>query len=276
VTSFDGAAYKIGLNGELKWKSKPSECNVWAGLVIDETFCYAEIAGQSKYTRALNASDGSILWEYENGGHSYALATDLQNCIVHCSVSGSFDDTSIFLHCLNKETGKIIWKSNYSQYLFQPLIVENLVYIGSRGHVALFKLESGELLTTFPIEEGVAIKEGPIETRNGVVFVSEKGQVFCLKSVERKKGLLRKKNTELKEVWSLDLSSEINSRIVLKDDQLLAILDDGNLIEINIDSGKIQNKEKLPGFKQAYGIAAFKNELIVSVSKDCARMEIKI
>jgi outer membrane protein assembly factor BamB len=276
LTSFDGAAYKIGLNGEMQWKSQPSERNVWAGLVIDETFYYAEIAGQSKYTRALNTSDGSILWEYENGGHSYALATDLQNCIVHCSVSGSFDETVIFLHCLNKETGKAIWKSKYSQYLFQSLIFQNLVYIGSRGHVALFRLENGELLTTFPIEEGVAVKEAPIETRNGIVFVSEKGRVFCLRAVERKKGLLRKKNTELQEVWSLDLSSEINARLVLKNDQLLAVKDDGHLIEINLDSGEIQNKQKLPGFKQAYGIAAYNDDLIVSVSKDCARMEIKI
>ena len=276
ITCFDGSIYKLGSNGVLQWKSQPSECNLWSGLVVGDKFYYAEIAGRSKYTRALNASDGSILWEYENGGHSYALATDLQDYIVHCSVSGGFDEKSIFLHCINKDTGEVVWKSEYDQYLFQPLIVGNHIYIGSRSHVALFNLENGELLATYQIEDGVAVTARPIKTGNGVVFVSEKGRIFCLNIVEAKKGMLRRKATEFKQSWSLDLLSEAKARLVLAGSQLLVITEAGNLLKINRESGEIQSQEKLTGFKEGHGMAVYENDLLVSVSKECARLADKI
>lgn len=276
ITCFDGSVYKFGPDGVLQWKSQPSECNLWSGLVVEDKFYYAEIAGRSKYTRALNAGNGSILWEYENGGHSYALATDLQDCIVHCSVSGGFDEKSIFLHCINKDTGGVVWKTKYDQYLFQPLIAGNYIYIGSRSHVALFDLENGELLATYQIEDGDAVTARPIKAGNGVIFVSEKGHIFCLNVVEAKTGMLRRKAIDLKQSWSLDLLSEVKARIVLAGSQLLVITEAGNLLKINSESGEIQSQEKLAGFKEGHGMAVYENDLLVSISKECAKLANKI
>lgn len=276
ITCFDGSVYKLGSDGSLQWKSQHSECNLWSGLVVDDQFYYAEIAGRSKYTRALNVVDGSMLWEYKNGGHSYSLATDFQDYIVHCSVSGGSDEKSIILHCINKNTGSVVWTSKYDQYLFQPLIIGNLIYIGSRSHVALFDLENGELLATHQIENGVAVTSRPIETRSGVVFVSEKGRVFCLNIVDRKRGLLRRVAKEFKQSWSQDLLSESKARMVLAGSILLVITESGNLVKINIESGEILSQEKLTGFKEGHGLAVYENDLIVSVSKDCVRLANKI
>jgi outer membrane protein assembly factor BamB len=260
----------------LQWKSQPSECNLWAGTIIEDKFFYAEIAGRSKYTRALNASDGSVLWEYENGGHSYAPATDLLERIVYCSVSGGLDEKTIFLHCLNNDTGEAVWKIKYAQYLFQPLIVGNHIYIGSRGHVALFSLNTGGLLATYQIEDGTAVTARPIKAESGVIFITEQGRIFCLNTVEAKKGLLRKKTTEFNQLWSLDLSSEVKARAVLAGSQLLVISEAGNLVKVNSENGAILSQDKLTGFKEGYGLATYENDLLISVSKDCARIANKI
>lgn len=272
ITCFDGSVYKLGSDGTVLWKSQPSECNLWAGEIIEDKFYYAEIAGRSNHTRALSVIDGSILWEYENGGHSYALATDRRRCIVHCSVTGGFNDKTIYLHCLDKDTGKVIWKTRYDQYLFQPLIVDNYIYIGSRGHVALFNLDTGKLLATHQIEDGVAVTARPIKTLKGLVFATEKGQIFCVNTVETKKGLFRKKVAKLEVVWSLDLLSEIKARMVLDGNQLFVISEAGNLVKINSDSGGILDQEKLTGFKEGHGMALYDNDLLVSVSRDCAKL----
>lgn len=276
ITCFDGSVYKLGLDGEMKWKSQPSKCNLWTGTIIEDKFFYAEIAGRSKYTRALNANDGSVLWEYENGGHSYALATDLLERIVHCSVSGGFDEKTIILHCLNKDTGEAVWKTKYAQYLFQPLIIGNHIYIGSRGHVALFSLNTGGLLATYQIEDGIAVTARPIKAESGVVFITEQGRIFCLNIVEGKNGILRKNTTELKQLWSLDLTSEVKARAVLAGSQLLVISEAGNLVKINSENGAILSQDKLAGFKEGHGMAAYENDLLISVSAECARLANKI
>lgn len=276
ITCFDGAAYKLGLDGQLQWKSQPSECNLWSGILLEDKFYYAEIGGRSKYTRALNTIDGSVSWEFENGGHSYALATDHKERIVHCSVSGGFDERTIHLYCLNKDTGKTFWKTKYDQYLFQPLIIDNFIYIGSRSHVSLFSLDSGELLATHQIEDGIAVTARPIDTDGRVVFITEKGRVFCLSTLETKTGILRKKSFELEQLWSLELSCEVKARMFQDGSLLLAIAESGNLVAIDTNNGEILNQEKLAGFKEGYGMVRYESDIVLSVSKECTRLARKI
>ena len=272
ITCFDGAVYKLGVDGQVQWKSRPSENNIWSGIILDDKFYYAEIGGRSKYTRALNTKDGSVAWQFENGGHSYALATDHKKCIVHSSVSGSFDQTTIYLNCLHKDTGKALWTTKYNQYLFQPLIVDSFIYIGSRSHVSLFSLDSGELLATHQIEDGIAVTAKPIDAGDSVIFITEKGRVFCLSIEETKVGILHKKSLEFMQLWSIELSCEIKARTLRNGSLLLAISGSGSLITIDIRNGVILNQEKLAGFKEGHGMAKFESDFILSVSKDCERV----
>lgn len=276
ITCFDGAVYKLSVDGKLLWKSQPSECNLWSGILFEDKFYYAEIGGRSKYTRALNAKDGSVAWEYENGGHSYALATDHKERIVHCSVSGGFDKKITYLHCLNNVTGKTLWKTKYDQYLFRPLIIDDFVYIGSRSHVSLFSLDSGELLATHQIEDGIAVTARPIDVDGRVIFITEEGRVFCLSILQTKVGILRKKSFKLEQLWSIELSCEVKARVFQDDSLLLAIVESGNLVTIDSTTGEILNQEKLSGFKEGYGVVKYENDFVISVSKDCARLARKI
>lgn len=276
ITCFDGAVYKLGLDGQLQWKSQPSECNLWSGIILEDKFYYAEIGGRSKYTRALSTKDGSVNWEYENGGHSYALATDNKECIVHCSISGDFDEKTIYLYCLSKDTGKTLWKTKYDQYLFQPLIIDNFIYIGSRSHVSLFSLDSGSLLATCQIEDGIAVTARPIDIDGRVIFITEKGRVFCLSILEAKAGVLRKKSFKFEQLWSLELSCAVKARMLQDGSHLLAIAESGDLVTIDTRNGEILNQEKLAGFKEGYGMVMYERDFVLSVSKECVRLARKI
>lgn len=272
ITCFDGTVYKLSTEGNLEWKSQPSQCNLWAGILLKDRFYYAEIGGRSKHTRSLNTNDGSVVWEYENGGHSYALATDHNQCVVHGSVSGSVRDKTIYLHCLQKETGETLWQTQHPQYLFQPLIIGNFIYIGSRSHVALFSLHSGELLATHHIEDGVAVTAKPIKVDDTVVFITEKGRFFCLSTIETTNAPLPKKSFDLKQLWSVELSNEVKAKVFQDGSQLIAITEAGSLVAIDSANGEILYEEKLSGFKGGYGITKYENDFIISVSKDCARI----
>jgi outer membrane protein assembly factor BamB len=241
-------------------------------MVLENKFYYAEIAGRSKFTRALDLNTGSVVWEYCNGGHAYALASDLRGRIVHASVSGGFDEKHILLHCLNKDTGEVIWKTEHDQYLFAPHIIGNHICIGSRGHVALFDLETGKLSATHQIEQGVAVTARPINPGIGLVFMTEKGRMFSLNVLETKHGLIRKKSIQLEQIWSNDLSCEVKAGMVLKGSYIIAIKESGHLVKIDSETGECISNEKLSGFKQGYGMALHASDLFVSVSRDCARI----
>lgn len=271
LTCFDGSVYRLESNGNLYWKSRPSKCNLSSSLVLGDKLIYPEIAGGAKFTRALNLNDGSVAWEYENGGHSYALGSDLGRRVVHSSVSGGFGEYRIFLHCLDKDTGRVIWKLEHDQYLFEPLIVSDHVWIGSRGHVALFDLETGELLARHQIEEGVAIKAKALELGTSVVFISEKGRLLRL-DIEEKARILEKKTAKLEEKWSLDLGSEVKARGVMKEEQILVITEAGNLVSIGSEAGRVTDQVKVPGFREGHGFVPHGRDLIVSVSRECARL----
>lgn len=273
LTCFDGSVYRLESNGNLYWKSRPSMCNLWSGLVLGDKFIYPEIAGGAQFTRALNLNDGSVAWEYENGGHSYSLSSDLGARVVHSSVSGGFGEYRISLHCLEKDTGKVIWRIEHDQYLFEPLIVGEHVWLGSRGHVALFDLETGELLARHQIEEGVAARTKAVEVGTGAVFTNEKGRLLRL-DIKEKAPVLGKKTAKLEQKWSLDLGSEVKTRAVMKGDQILVITEAGNLVSIGSETGRVSDQVKVPGFKEGHGFVPHGSDLIVSVSKDCVRLAI--
>jgi outer membrane protein assembly factor BamB len=272
ITCFDGSVFKLDHEGLICWKSRPSESNLWSGLLINNYFVYAEISGRAKYTRALDCIDGSVKWEYENGGHSYALASDSSSRVIHCSVSGGVNNQKIYFHCLDINSGKPVWKTEYDQYLFRPLIDGKFIYIGSRGHIALFDLDSGQLLTRYSIEEGIAVTAPPMKAETGVVFLTESGRIFQLSKVTSEKGTSTEESVELIQNWSCDISSEVKASMLLINNDLLLISETGNLVTINAITGEITKLIKISGFKKGYGIARRDNNLIIAVSNECRKL----
>ncbi|MEO1394463.1 MAG: PQQ-binding-like beta-propeller repeat protein [Cyanobacteria bacterium J06634_5] len=282
VTCFDGSVYRLNGKGEVQWRSRPGHTNLWQGVWAQNLIVYAEIAGRAQYTRALNSENGEVVWTYKNGGHSYALTADVSSCgqgrIVHCSVSSPSlrEPKMAVLHCLEVASGQLLWRTAHRQYLFAPLIDGPHVYIGSRGHVALFCLETGRLLNEFPLAqlantplakqgtqraavnqtnqetdwEKIAVRARPIKTSQGIVFTLERGGLFCL--------ALKASNDEaptLETKWHCHIEADIEAEIVPEKDNLLVISELGELMVVATASGEIGLRQKISGFTRGYGLA---------------------
>lgn len=286
LTCFDGKVYKLNRDGEVVWQIQPSHCNVWQPLLVNDLLVYAEIAGRAKNTWAVNILDGSIQWQYEHGGHAYALASDAEH-IVYSTVRGSFDSKEIVLQCLDSQTGKPIWKTFSQQYLFRPIIIGGIIYIGSRGYVAAFCLKTGRLLAQYHLKESVAVTIPPLVTDDGIIFCTEAGQIFSLQATQADSKFLLSLN------WQIFLDSDVNANLLKQDDKLLVISEKGELIKIDFKKGQISQKQKLSGFKQGFGMAICDREtrcwhdrangsplrdrdLIIAVSRDCVKLQAEI
>lgn len=267
ITCFDGSAYKLGLDGSQLWKAQPAQGNVWAGTICGDKLCYAEIGGGSKYTWALNIADGSLAWQYENGGHAYALDTSSGGRLVHASVTTHrIGEYTHYLHCIDAATGRSLWKVTHDSRLFSPLIIGNHIYVGSRGHVYVFDLDSGNLLAKYAIDSDSAVFAKPIKTERGVIFLTDAGCLFCMSTLDENAG----GGFEL--LWSETFSSEIRANIRAHEGNLYAILESAEWVKINPENGTIEETRKLSGFKAGYGLAPYQGDWVVSVSPQCARL----
>ena len=87
VSSFSGTVYSFDQSGELRWESAVTKSSLWQTFLLgNDRLVVAEIAGQSKSTWCLSRETGQIIWQFENGGHSYPVALN-EKAVVHASVS---------------------------------------------------------------------------------------------------------------------------------------------------------------------------------------------
>lgn len=272
VTCFDGAVYKIDAEGKLLWSARPSTCNVWVPIINARQILYAEIAGRAKRTWSLSKMDGSTVWSFENGGHSYALASTSDN-IVHSSVKGSFDQTEVNLFALNASNGALNWRMTYPKYLFQPTIYQDKVFVGSRGQVACFCLKTGALIAEFKIEDDLAVTQRPLIVENGVVFFAENGSIFSLCLTSEWCSITKKQKIAFQLNWTIFGDSAIEAEIVKKDEKIYILSESGYIIAIDSGTGEESIRIRVPGFKKGYGFSLYGQDFIVAASRECIRIE---
>ena len=265
TTCFNGWVYKLNREGKIVWQIRQPSSTIWKPLLVEDLLVYAEIAGRAKNTWAIAISDGSLQWQYEHGGHSYSLAGN-DSYLVYSTVRGSFDNKEIVLQCLDTQTGKPIWKTYHQQYFFNPIIDGRVVYIGSRGHVAAFCLQTGNLLARYDLEAGVAVKLSPLVTTDAVIFCTE-GEILSLSKSDAAIAMALN--------WHFTSGSQINANLLQYDTRLLAITESGELIQLDLKKGELIQKQKLPGFKQGFGMAVYHRDLIVAVSRYCTCLNIE-
>lgn len=264
TTCFNGWVYKLNREGKIVWQVRQASSSIWKPLLVRDLLVYAEIAGRAKNTWAIAISDGSLQWQYEHGGHSYSLAGSGDR-IVYSTIKGSFDNKEIVLQCLDTQTGKPIWQTDSQQYLFNPIIDRQVIYIGSRGYVAAFCLQTGNLLTRYDLEAGVAVKMSPLITNDAVIFCTE-GEILRLSKVNREISLTLN--------WHFAAGSEIKANLLQDNEGLLVIVESGELVRIDLEKGELIQKQKLSGFKRGFGMAMYHRNLIMAVSRYCVCLNI--
>jgi len=273
VTSFDGSAHKISRDGEVLWSTKVSERNLWAGVLHAGKFIFSEIAGGSKFTWALDEQAGAVKWHYEDGGHSYGITGHDPDTVLISSSSGTFDKEVYSLHCVNSGTSERIWKTNYSDVIFQPTILQDLVITGVRGGIAAFNLSDGKMIAKHKSSRDVNFRlQGQVYDEI-IILASNQGNLVALKNHKKKK-LFRKATSNLQLIWETKLDSEIEY-FCLADDYLLVLTESGHCHKINPANGNENEKLELPRYQRGMGVIEVdSNNLIVAVDRHCSRVKV--
>lgn len=278
VTSLGGTIYKINSLGEILWKAKPSSCGVWKPVVCGGGVVFAEMAGSAKRTWAVSKTDGSVIWSYQSDGHRYGLATNSE-FVVHSTAQGSvFDSTQkMDLHCINAADGRLLWKMPYPQHLFNPTIIDDHIFIGSRGHVVGVGLQTGKVIASHNISQNVAVFQAPLATAAGIVFCAENGSIFSLNLTAAQEQETPSSTPFVFAVnWTADAGGAIKTAPVLGHDEFYVISEAGDICTFAIQDGKQIAKTNIPRFERGFGIATIGRDVIVAASRESVRMALEI
>jgi outer membrane protein assembly factor BamB len=84
-----------------------------------------------------------------------------------------------FLYCLNKKSGKLVWKYNTGgQVDASPVVVGNRVFAASmRGDLFLLDRKTGKLEWTY--ELGTAVHSNPAVVNNRIYVPGDDGRLYC-------------------------------------------------------------------------------------------------
>jgi FOG: WD40-like repeat len=133
---------------------------------------------------ALNAYNGTRLWEYPTGDFVYSSPAVVDGRVFLSTASGD-------LLCLDALTGKNIWGDGTGQnvaYAYgpssSPAIANGCVYVGSEnGYVYAFNASNGAKLWTYLTyngDKGYGVESSPV-IANGVVYIgSDDGNLYAL------------------------------------------------------------------------------------------------
>lgn len=262
VASFAGSIHAYGPAGETLWTSACSETNLGKPCLAAGRIHVAEAGGRARRTHGLDAATGAVLWSYENGGHSYAIAAT-PDVVVHATSRGRFDETRIQLNAIAGGTGTLLWAVESDQYLFQPTIADGRILIGARGALRAYRLSDGQLEASLPLSQPVAASIGPIPYGDGFVFADDSGTVR--RAAFRTSRRLLQSVTTLEERWSWSFPDEIAGPPVDLGAHVGVLVKRGTLHLLDAGSGAVQGSLVVgDGESTAGGIDGTANALAVA------------
>lgn len=272
TTGFDGVAHRIGPDGRSIWASPVTERNLWAGALHSERFVFSEIGGLSEFTWAVDARTGEVVWRYRDGGHSYGVVFDRAGSVFITSAAHNFDASSYSLHGVDVETGQANWQTAHSEILFRPVVLDDLIVVGSRGAIAAFDCADGSLVSRLKIGSGSDFNQNLIRQGDTVFTASNQGHVVAL-SLQATRGIFGRAKRALKPAWEAHLGSPVQFFAFARG-SLACLTQSGDLCIVDPDDGSLLARTKLARFEEGMGLAAIGDHgFIAAVDRHCARIE---
>ncbi len=236
-----GTGHVLALNsvsGEKLWDFKTAGRTFEDGNTISDGVLSSPVVvdgrvyvdSQLYYVYALNAADGSQIWNYTTGKEVYAAPLVWEGLVYVCSFDG-------YVYAFNASTGEINWKfltlpdpQGYGFLDSTPAVSNNVLYVGteSAGLIALNAKNGSEL---WKFDSGGQIKASPLTLGDVVYFGSQDNRGYTrvrLYAVDANAGNL---------LWNytLDSGSSVSS---------LAMLD--GVIYVGTGAGSIYALAVLP------------------------------
>ncbi len=145
-------------------------------LAADEVF----VAGRDASVYALNASDGSLRWRFDEGS-SWVIATP------------AVDDTRVFsarsssgnVRAIDRQSGEEIWSFGAGDFVYSsPVLVDNVLYLGQGdGEISAHDADTGETLWAY--QTGASIYSSPVVEDGRLYVGSDDGGVYALAAGEQ-------------------------------------------------------------------------------------------
>lgn len=252
VSSFSGSVLAYDREGRELWKAPVADRNLGKPCLIGSSrLAVAEVHGRGRRTWCLDAARGEVIWTFENGGHSYPLAATSDVLVHATAVSGAtFGESTIHLFALSARDGSRLWSVRYPQYLFMPVIADDIVVIGARGALLAYALADGRREASLDGPAGVAINVvAPFA--DGFVLADDAQTVRRVK-LSRKRSLFRS-SVSFAELWPASMPGEVVGRPVDLDTAIGVLLDGGVLQILAAADGKLIASHDLKGDERGSG-----------------------
>jgi outer membrane protein assembly factor BamB len=211
-----------------------------------------------RYTYALRASDGSLLWNYSAGmfysnpvvvqdmffigGASFrALSATNGHSIWNYTADGALYSPFIAngvvyvgssnwnIYALNANTGDKIWETYAGDILLKPTVAEGVVYAPLQGgaNIYAFDATNGVKIWNYSLWNGQMEGVSPVAIRNDILYASY-GGAGILYALNAKNGA---------KIWSVTLGNEISQPKIV--DDVVCLSSGASLLTLSADTGEI-------------------------------------
>jgi outer membrane protein assembly factor BamB len=172
ITSSNGNVYAVDAEYVVrKWETKITEERIWTSPAVSDGVVY--VGSYDGKLHALDAGDGSILWEKDLPSPMASSPICHDNVLLF----GAFDR---YLYALDKTTGDVLWKFKGDNWFWTaPVVEDNTVYAGCLDNmVYAIDITTGNEVWEF--DAGDKIVSRPAISDNRLVVVSESGELYSL------------------------------------------------------------------------------------------------
>lgn len=150
--------------GRLLWRHKVEVGGLFSEIVVSRGVLYVGAGAVGRYTYALDAGTGDLLWMSETGGLRRPLADSIRGSspvvsggVVYTGSVGYFPRSNGQVSALAASTGELLWRYEvYGNVEFSPIVSRGVVYATSGdsdprsgGHVYALDAVTGALLWQF-------------------------------------------------------------------------------------------------------------------------------
>jgi outer membrane protein assembly factor BamB len=234
VSSFSGTVHAFDRTGEKLWDGRCGDRSMGRACLVDnDRLVVAETGGGASKTWCLDVRTGSIVWAFENQGHSYALAAN-HGRVVHATVLAK--GAGVRLHCVDASSGRPLWAVDSAEWMFHPVVQDQTVLIGARGSLRAYSLQSGELLARLDLEDKEAI-DGQLQVSGDrIYFGTDAGRVRC--AVLQSKRSFFKTRLSLESAWQAACEGGIRGRPVMAGEALAVLAPEEGIVFLDPATGQ--------------------------------------
>src|SRR4030042_3438060 len=169
-----GTLFAVGADGKIKWKFETGSSLEAPPLV----FCDKVYAGSSDgVCRSVNKLTGKPVWSYPTDNQIVGSANAWISGKYSGIIFGSYD---YFLHCVDPESGKLLWKLETLNYVNGTPSVSNnkIIFGGCDGIIRIADPRTGTERDTFDI--GVYIAASPSVVNDKAFIGDYDGTFYCV------------------------------------------------------------------------------------------------